>query len=327
MHRWVRLSQLAALCSIVQLVPCGRKSHPRLCPAGCSQQGRCTGSPARLFACTSRGVDRVFVDHPLCSELPSSNGTYTYADAGSAPDLDLAHSVLCQAALAAPALLWHATADQQAHFKEQTLPQTLVGGIAHVAGQQRQPRAGALRYQVPGQQQVPSQRQVLPATTSNLEGSRDRLVFVANDWPTAPLLLRLKHCYQLRQSRPPQEVDRIATAPIPCLEHSLDRTNSQHPPSVWCPQVETVPSLPLQQPETADQLPFVCRPSLSDSKYLAGLELHIASQLSSARAVYCIHNLAYQGRFDQVSRCPGHFGVHGQLLLRVRMQACSAMLR
>lgn len=272
--------------------------------AGCSQQGGCHGGPAaRLFACTSRGVDRVFVDHPLYAELPSFNGTYTYTDAGSAPDLDLAHSVLCQAALAAPALLWHATADQQAHVMEQTLPQSLVGGIAHVAGQQRHPEAEALWQQVPRQQQGPSQRQgpsqqqVLPATTSNFIGSPERLVFVANDWPTAPLLLRLKHCCQSRQSRPPEEVDMVAAPPIPRLEHSLDRMNSQQPPSVLCP-----PSLPLQQPETADQLPFVYRPSLSDSKYLAELEHHIASQLSGARAVYCIHNLAYQGLFDRVSR-------------------------
>lgn len=270
---------------------------------GCSQQGGCHGGPAaRLFACTSRGVDRVFVDHPLYAELPSFNGTYTYTDAGSAPDLDLAHSVLCQAALAAPALLWHATADQQAHVMEQTLPQSLVGGIAHVAGQQRHPEAEALWQQVPRQQQGPSQRQgpsqqqVLPATTSNFIGSPERLVFVANDWPTAPLLLRLKHCCQSRQSRPPEEVDMVAAPPIPRLEHSLDRMNSQQPPSVLCP-----PSLPLQQPETADQLPFVYRPSLSDSKYLAELEHHIASQLSGARAVYCIHNLAYQGLFDRAA--------------------------
>ena len=308
---WVCLFlQLTALCSLLRLATCGRKSHPWLYLAGCSQQGGCSRGPAaRLFACTSRGVDRVFVDHPIYAELPNSNSTYTYAEAGSAPDLDLAHSVLCQAALAAPALLWHATAGQQAHFTEQTLPQALVGGIAHVAGQQRQSRAGALRQQVPGQPQVPSQQQMLPATTSNSVGSLERLVFVANDWPTAPLLLRLKHCHQLRQSCPP-EVDMKAAQPIHCLEHSLDRTNSQHPPSE-CPQS---PSLPLQQPETANQLPFVYRPSLPDRKYLADLELHIASQLSSARAVYCIHNLAYQGRFDQVSRLPVHLGVHGRLL-------------
>ena len=163
---------------------------------------------------------------------------------------------------------------------------------AHVAGPQRQPRAGAPWQQVPGQQQVPSQHQILPATTSNIVGSRDRLISVANDWSTAPLLLRLKHCTQLRQSRSPEEVDMMTAPPIiPRLEHSLDRTQSQHPPS-----------LPLQQPETADQLPFVYRPSLSDSEYIAELELHNASQLSSARAVFCIHNLAYQGCFVWVSR-------------------------
>ena len=77
---------------------------------------------ARLYlARDARGrVDRVFVDHPLYGASPvddrSPDRVYTYLEAGEgvgmvagsggAPDLAAAYSVLCQAALAAPLLLW-----------------------------------------------------------------------------------------------------------------------------------------------------------------------------------------------------------------------------
>jgi glycogen synthase len=74
------------------------------------------------YMCTSCGVDRVFVDHPLYhggadrgSGTPWTSAvvsTYCHPDSGPAaaggasPDLAAAASVLCQAALAAPLLLW-----------------------------------------------------------------------------------------------------------------------------------------------------------------------------------------------------------------------------
>eukprot|EP00873_Tetraselmis_striata_P010795 jgi/Tetstr1/431059/TSEL_020776.t1 len=59
---------------------------------------------AALYMCTRGGVDRVFVDHPLFSL--QRGGIYTYGPAGAHPCLDVMYSLLSQAALAAPVLLW-----------------------------------------------------------------------------------------------------------------------------------------------------------------------------------------------------------------------------
>jgi len=99
--------------------------------------GRCAYAPARLFLETRAGVARVFVGHPAfeamggdiygtgpaASRPPSGDGSggerraggganSTYVEAGEAgwADLDVRHSILCQAALAAPGLLWGAAA-------------------------------------------------------------------------------------------------------------------------------------------------------------------------------------------------------------------------
>jgi granule-bound starch synthase len=93
---------------------------------------------ARLRRLVRGGVDRVFVDHPLLRTrdiygFSGGGPPLTYMEAGDAAALDVRYSVLCQAALAAPALLWPPPLDS----------------------------AG--------------------------------VVFVANDWPAAPALLRLRH--------------------------------------------------------------------------------------------------------------------------------------
>jgi len=97
----------------------------------------------RYFMCCSAGVDRVFVDHPLYngSAASSSGGalpwpagvlsTYCHppgsiAAARHAPDLAAAASVLCQAAVAAPVLLWglgHKLEQQQQREEEELLKQ------------------------------------------------------------------------------------------------------------------------------------------------------------------------------------------------------------
>ncbi|KAF6260456.1 starch synthase catalytic domain-containing protein [Scenedesmus sp. NREL 46B-D3] len=94
-------------------------------PAGDSSGSSCCavdGNYVHYYMCASSGVDRVFVDHPLYrggSDRRSGSpwacpvvSTYCHphgveAGAGGAhPDLAAAASVLCQAALAAPLLLW-----------------------------------------------------------------------------------------------------------------------------------------------------------------------------------------------------------------------------
>ena len=95
----------------------GDSSEPPPLTMSLSREGRGKGSGnsvtfARLFAAHVDGVDHVFVDHPLFRTDPTE---MTYTDEGSgssAVGMDrglLAQarsSLLCQAALAAPALLW-----------------------------------------------------------------------------------------------------------------------------------------------------------------------------------------------------------------------------
>lgn len=80
---------------------------------------------------------------------------YTYLEAGEAADLDLRYSVLCQAALAAPVLL------------ERQAAEAASGSAGGSSGAAAQPARHA--------------------------GEQQRIVYVANDWPTALLLLRLQY--------------------------------------------------------------------------------------------------------------------------------------
>lgn len=78
-------------------------------PAASLQQ---TQDTAQYYLCRKAGVDFVFVDHPVycrASDIYGSSNVNTYQEAGDFPDLDLRYSVLCQAALVAPLLLWHAS--------------------------------------------------------------------------------------------------------------------------------------------------------------------------------------------------------------------------
>uniref|UniRef100_A0A383W6Y1 Starch synthase catalytic domain-containing protein n=1 Tax=Tetradesmus obliquus TaxID=3088 RepID=A0A383W6Y1_TETOB len=96
--------------------------EPAAAPAGENSSDAMDGNYVHYYMCTSCGVDRVFVDHPLYhggsdrgSGTPWTSAvvsTYCHPDSegaaagGANPDLAAAASVLCQAALAAPLLLW-----------------------------------------------------------------------------------------------------------------------------------------------------------------------------------------------------------------------------
>lgn len=71
---------------------------------------------AQYYLCRRGSVDHVFVDHPMycrTSDIYGSSNVNTYQEAGDFPDLDLRYSILCQAALAAPLLLWHSSQDAE----------------------------------------------------------------------------------------------------------------------------------------------------------------------------------------------------------------------
>lgn len=72
---------------------------------------------ARLLRVMQAGVERVFVEHSVYDGLQDNiyGSPDTYLEAGDSSDLDMRASVLCQAALAAPVLLW-STGVQQSPF-------------------------------------------------------------------------------------------------------------------------------------------------------------------------------------------------------------------
>ncbi|KAL6770438.1 GBSS1B [Auxenochlorella protothecoides x Auxenochlorella symbiontica] len=125
---------------------------------------------ARLFLARQDGVDHVFVDHPLflaggdIYSCGPSLGVTTYMEAGqgaAAASLDLRYSVLCQAALAAPLLLWAAGVREAA----------AAAAVGAAMGAALDAAAAAA-----------------PAFAAG-----PRTVFVANDWPATLCLLRLRH--------------------------------------------------------------------------------------------------------------------------------------
>ncbi|KAI7845973.1 hypothetical protein COHA_000518 [Chlorella ohadii] len=131
-------------------------------PAAASAAAQRLAPTAELYHCWQGGVHRVFVDHPLFhssdvygSTAGGGKGVYTYLEAGEAADLDLRYSVLCQAALAAPVLL------------ERQAAEAASGSAGGSSGAAAQPARHA--------------------------GEQQRIVYVANDWPTALLLLRLQY--------------------------------------------------------------------------------------------------------------------------------------
>ena len=220
---------------------------------------------AQYYLCQRSGVDHVFVDHPLycrTSDIYGSSNVNTYQEAGDFPDLDLRYSILCQAALAAPLLLWENSAHAQPQHWQAEKPVLGEGGDATEQGSAvgmagvkacGRPEAAVLGTpqsdsRLPdalhpepaadetsvfisppsnavGSTSAPHHRggpeacqQADPehvADPSRLQGSRsgaehgqdaqaggDRAptVFVSNDWPCAPLALRLKHTLQSAQA-------------------------------------------------------------------------------------------------------------------------------
>lgn len=237
---------------------------------------------AALYHCRQKGVDRVFVDHPLFLETYGKDNANTYLQGGSHfPDLDLQYSILCQAALAAPILLWHQPQDHLHRLQLQALvrklPQTLSGGIAQYIGLDAAsaslvsqdswlaetepaplPSCADVRSAAPAVDSVLRKGQevtdldsagiIWPASVGNI-------AFVGNDWPCFPLSQHLHGLQSLAY-----EGDRA--------QHAL----------IGAPQAST---------------PLACSAANN-------FEAHMARLLKSARVAFCIHNLAYQGIFAQV---------------------------
>ena len=94
------------------------------------QQQQRRQDSAQYYLCKRSGVDHVFVDHPLycrTSDIYGSSNVNTYQEAGDFPDLDLRYSILCQAALAAPLLLWQNPAHAQPQHRHAEQPSIVEG--------------------------------------------------------------------------------------------------------------------------------------------------------------------------------------------------------
>eukprot|EP00798_Chlamydomonas_sp_ICE-L_P023235 gene23235-30459_t len=99
----------------------------------------------KLYKATKDGVDNTFVNHPLFQlgnhcQGPNA-GVYTYSGAVSHGDVQARSSILCQAALAAPILMWQEPYELAALLQQQGSALTISNGVVlpsltrHVGGQ------------------------------------------------------------------------------------------------------------------------------------------------------------------------------------------------
>ena len=236
---------------------------------------------AQYYLCRKADVDHIFVDHPMycrTTDIYGSSNVNTYQEAGDFPDLDIRYSILCQAALAAPMLLW-GRSEQPPALQDACLETPLLAsrGSEQAAPLQPDGCSAAASAVMPKlcisnstEALLPSltpaamalevcQQQVLSAppadrgrpsgssgdvtaragscTVRPAEARPGPLLFIGNDWPCAPLALRLKHC--------------------------------------------------VQQAAAAGS----CQHVAGDAAFASRL----TASLQHARSAFCIHNLAYQG--------------------------------
>lgn len=264
---------------------------------------------AALYHCRQKGVDRVFVDHPLFLESCGKDTANTYLEGGSQlPDVDLQYSILCQAALAAPILLWHQPQDhlhrQQLQAQARKLPQTLCGGVAQYIGLD----AASAALLAPQDSWLTSTDR--PAWSSCAD--------VRSPTEAGPAMLIGGNAHSVPPRRP---------CPGAPFAHSLlsqdqEMTNFDSAGIIWPESAGDIafvgndwPCFPLAQHLHRLQS-IACEsdrglhaqtgrdnPQASASAACSAannFEAHMARLLKSARVAFCIHNLAYQGIFAQV---------------------------
>ena len=267
---------------------------------------------ARLFHQKADGVDHVFVDHPLFLDphadlthsTPSSNVS-TYLEAADAPDLDLQYSILCQAALAAPILLWHQPQHHFASLQQQALlrshPLTLSGGLVqHVhVGKSRISLAQAVPKHVARKlgTAVEHDRAVQPCT---LRGGIARATavstHVAGQQSTRQADQQMRQWLEAGDQPVPEMHDMIWPETIgkigfigndwPCAPLSLQLS---------CLQASCDNKLEADTEPQAVGLPNANNATPNNT-----FQTQLARLLKSAKVAFCIHNMAHQGLFPQV---------------------------
>ena len=234
---------------------------------------------ARYFLCRRHRVDRVFVEHPIYHNTTDIYGSNvnTYVEAGQFPDLDVRYSILCQAALAAPLLLWAGDSSKSPAAAEDH-PSAAAGVNA----------AGA-------------------ASLGEAQQGSAGLVFVGNDWPCAPLALRLSLNRQAAQQAPGTPAPDSAAdgqaqaSPTDSAAHAADaaatdaprQTNdSRHSDSRDVGADSSGAREGAEATLLAGASPEGGAPAAAGD---GGFAARLQGSLRGAASAFCIHNLAYQG--------------------------------
>ena len=224
------------------------------------------------------------VEHPIYHNTTDIYGSNvnTYVEAGQFPDLDVRYSILCQAALAAPLLLW-------------------AGSIINAAAKDPAGAAGVTTAE--------------SASHGEAQQESAGLVFVGNDWPCAPLALRLSLYRQSAQQQQPG-------MPAPGAGDSAADAQVDTPLTPSSPPLAEAAATHVPMQGEASQLSgsraAEADGSLRNGAAAAGQALPVAGvspvegalcsaeedgqfaarlqgSLQGAASVFCIHNLAYQG--------------------------------
>lgn len=282
----------------------GPPSKTKLEPTQQNKPASALQAWACLYHCRKNGVDRVFVDHPLFLDPLKKHSIYsvnTYLQGFDFPDLDLRYSILCQAALAAPILLWHQPAEHLYRLQLQACcshsPHTISGGVAQYIGLLESLSWHAIRrsnlkksnggLSMPAVQaneftstsfadvsdithhHMPSSAQARNQLRQDMRNSQSGSTEII--WPTTAGQIAFVAndwpCFPLTQ--------RLEQLQCSSTDHSSQQLNSV------VPGAEEVSSLV--------------------STAANNFETHMARLLKSARVAFCIHNLAHQGIFPEES--------------------------
>ena len=264
---------------------------------------------ACLYHCHQAGVDRVFVDHPLFLDQLNTQGVKnvnTYLQGSDFPDVDLRYSILCQAALAAPILLWHQPADHLEKLRLQALirrlPQTLSGGLAHYVGLHG--ATSALAAYLSEQQRVTTKSMSRSPSDGDCSISGPACIIggIVHSMKLAP--------DQLAAQRQAHSADQLAQSNLsdivwPVTAGKIAFIGNDWPCFPLSQRLEHLHSLGDNMAELDAFEAQAPNGATQATNHLActaanNFEAHMARLLKSARVALCIHNLAYQGIFPQV---------------------------
>ena len=284
------LSQREQACASVAAAADGQAADATNGSSQGQQPAPLSARRARYFLCRRARVDRVFVDHPIYHHTTDIYGSSANTYVEHFPDLDLRYSILCQAALAAPMLLWPPGAGSAAAAEP--------GSVGAPIGERAQPNRAAAR---PAEEGGRASMAALPAAAAQEGGAAEAsagLLFVGNDWPCAPLALRLKHSLQgQRQQQPaqpiPGQVQGPAAGAVDEAGGSGGLAHARVPAGVRSSYVEAREPGAATTTDAAE----ASAEGASDPA-AAGDDAfwpRLAESLQGARMAFAVHNLAYQG--------------------------------